>query len=356
MQRDGRRRRVLSRQHHSGQSARQQRARAAEPCCRCRMPSGRARTTTSPARKRPTTRASTTWRGSTCGRRAGARSGRRCGRFRRASTGRRSRQARRSGDSSTGPTCPATAASTAAGITSSSSSRVNELQIGVRRATEGFGTNTDADLTRILKSTVGYTLPQFHPELNTLGTIPQITFGLATTGTTSPDFTYDSRLGSTAYDWLGDVQDNMTWTRGRHTVKLGGYFEYMQNNEARGGNWYGQYQFNNNVDQPAQHELRVLERCPRRLLAVHRDRQVPADPEPSVVVRVVRPGHLAAQRSHDVRLRSAFPAGTRRTTGPTTRWRTSIRRDTTRARRRGSTTRRRSTERGSASIARRARR
>jgi hypothetical protein len=48
-----------------------------------------------------------------------------------------------------------------------SSSRVNELQIGVRRATESFGTHTDADLTRILKSTVGYTLPQFHPELNT---------------------------------------------------------------------------------------------------------------------------------------------------------------------------------------------
>ena len=31
----------------------------------------------------------------------------------------------------------------------------------------------------------------------------------------------------------------MTWTRGQHTLKLGGYFEYMQNNEARGGNWTG---------------------------------------------------------------------------------------------------------------------
>ena len=99
-----------------------------------------------------------------------------------------------------------------------SSSRVNELQIGVRRATESFGTHTDADLTRILKSTVGYTLPQFHPELNTLGTIPQITFGLATTGTTSPDFTYDSRLGSTAYDWLGDVQDTMHCWKSRPSV------------------------------------------------------------------------------------------------------------------------------------------
>ena len=71
---------------------------------------GRARTTTSPVRKQPTTRASTTWRGSTCVRRTGARSGRRCGRSRRASTGRRSRQARRSGGSSTGPTSQVTTA------------------------------------------------------------------------------------------------------------------------------------------------------------------------------------------------------------------------------------------------------
>ncbi len=131
-----------------------------------------------------------------------------------------------------------------------SSSGVNELQLGIRRATEAFGTQTDADLNRILKSTVGYTLPQFHPELNTLGTIPQVTFGLATTGTTSPDFTYDSRMGSTAHDWLGDVQDTFTWTRGKHTLKLGGYFEYMQNNEARGGNWYGQYTFSNTSTNP----------------------------------------------------------------------------------------------------------
>ena len=103
-----------------------------------------------------------------------------------------------------------------------SSSRINELQIGIRRATEGFGTKTDADLTRIQKSTVGYTLPQFNPQLNPLGTIPQVTFGLATTGTTSPDFTYDSRLGSTAYDWLADIHDTLTWTRGRQTFKLGG--------------------------------------------------------------------------------------------------------------------------------------
>jgi hypothetical protein len=129
------------------------------------------------------------------------------------------------------------------------SNGVNEFSTGYRRATEGFGARTDADLTRILKTTVGYTLGQF-TQLNTLGVIPTTTFGLATTGVDSPDFTYDSRLGSTAFDTLMSVRDNLTLTRGHHTWKFGGHFEYMTNNEARGGTWMGQFQFGNNANNP----------------------------------------------------------------------------------------------------------
>ena len=127
---------------------------------------------------------------------------------------------------------------------------VNELSGGFRRATEGFGTKTDADLDHILKTTVGYSLTQFNPALNQLGVIPTTTFGLATTGVDSPDFTYDSRLGSTAFDTLASVRDNLTLTRGTHTWKVGGHLEFMTNNEARGGTWMGQYQFNNNTSNP----------------------------------------------------------------------------------------------------------
>ena len=130
------------------------------------------------------------------------------------------------------------------------SNGVNELSAGFRRATEGFGTKTDADLSHILKTSVGYTLTQFNPSLNQLGVIPTTTFGLATTGVDSPDFTYDSRLGSTAFDTLASVRDNLTLTRGTHTWKVGGHLEFMTNNEARGGTWMGQYQFNNNTSNP----------------------------------------------------------------------------------------------------------
>jgi hypothetical protein len=122
---------------------------------------------------------------------------------------------------------------------------VNELGIGYRRATEGFGTKTDADLNHILKSSVGYNLNQF-TDLNTLGVIPQLTFGI----TNSPDFTYDSRLGSTAFDTLARVTDSLTLTRGHHTLKFGGHLEFMTNNEARGGTWMGQFQFANNANNP----------------------------------------------------------------------------------------------------------
>src|SRR5262249_55395396 len=126
---------------------------------------------------------------------------------------------------------------------------VNELSGGYRRATEGFGTKTDSDLTKILKSTVGYNLGQF-TNLNTLGVIPTVTFGFNATGTTSPDFTYDSRLRATASDSLMNVRDNLPLTRGKHTWKFGGLFEFMENNEARGGTWMGQFQFNNNNNTP----------------------------------------------------------------------------------------------------------
>ncbi|HMF93155.1 MAG TPA: TonB-dependent receptor [Vicinamibacterales bacterium] len=130
------------------------------------------------------------------------------------------------------------------------SNAVNEFGAGVRRATEGFGARTDADYTRFTRSTVGFTSAQFNPQLNPNGYMPFIRFGLNTTGIDTPDWTYDNRVGSTAYDWLSSVRDNLTWTRAAHTVKVGGHYEYMQNNEARGGNWAGDITFSNNASNP----------------------------------------------------------------------------------------------------------
>jgi TonB-dependent receptor-like protein len=127
---------------------------------------------------------------------------------------------------------------------------INEFQSGVRTQTEGFQTKDDSDWTKIRRSDVGWNMGQLNPGLNTLNVIPRVTFGLNVTGTDPVDFTYDNRLGNTARDWIYSARDNVTWTRGSHTVKAGGYLEYMQNNEARGGNWMGEFQFNRNTNNP----------------------------------------------------------------------------------------------------------
>ena len=130
------------------------------------------------------------------------------------------------------------------------SNKVNELAAGLRRANEGFGFKDPGDENKVLKSTLGYNLGQLYSGLNPSGYIPLVHFGLNTTGIDTPDFTYDTRLGNTAFDYLASIRDNFTWTRDTHTFKMGGIFEYMQNNEARGGNWPGDIQFNNNTANP----------------------------------------------------------------------------------------------------------
>jgi hypothetical protein len=129
---------------------------------------------------------------------------------------------------------------------------VNEMSGGVKRQTEGFGTRTDADLERLTRAAAGYRLGQLYPALNTFDALPRALFGLAIPAASidSPDFTYDNRLGNTAFDYVGSVRDTLTWVTGNHTLKAGGYFEYMQNREARGGNWMGEFTFTRNTNNP----------------------------------------------------------------------------------------------------------
>jgi hypothetical protein len=124
---------------------------------------------------------------------------------------------------------------------------VNDFHLGARRQTEAFGWATEADRRRTERGAVGWEHGQFHPELNTLGAIPQVFFGL---GTYSPDFVYDHRLGSSNDDWLVSVRDDVTWTRNHHTYKAGLYLERAANNEARGGLWMGTYDFSVDSSNP----------------------------------------------------------------------------------------------------------
>jgi hypothetical protein len=130
-----------------------------------------------------------------------------------------------------------------------SSNLVNELVGGVRRQTEGFGWVSDSDLARLQRSSVGFNVGQFHPELNPLGVLPEIRID-GTSRTGSVMFGYDSRLGDVASDWITSVEDTLTWLKGDHTFKSGFYFEYMRNHESRGGLWMGRFDFRRSSSNP----------------------------------------------------------------------------------------------------------
>jgi hypothetical protein len=124
------------------------------------------------------------------------------------------------------------------------SNGVNEFGAGIRRATEGFGAKDDSDYTRLKRSTTGFTAAQFNPRLNPEGYLPFVRFGLNTTGIDTPDFTYDNRIGATAYDWLASIRDNITWTRGRHTFKAGAdYNGFNMRNNSFALSLFGAYTF-----------------------------------------------------------------------------------------------------------------
>ena len=160
---------------------------------------------------------------------------------------------------------------------------------------------TEADWTHIRRSDIGWTVPQYFPEVNTLDVMPRVTFGLARRGAgiDSPDFTFDQRLGETAEDWLLSVRDNFTWTRGRHTFKAGGYVEFMQNNEARGGPWPGEFTFNNTTTNPLNTNYAYANALLGGVRQLPGDRDAGVDEQPRVAVGVLRAGYVAGAPAPD---------------------------------------------------------
>jgi hypothetical protein len=130
-----------------------------------------------------------------------------------------------------------------------SSNRINEFAIGLRRQGEGFQTRSDADTARLTRSQVGFTEPLLFPDLNTQDTIPRLLFGGKDNGgRAASDFAYDTRLGETAFDYIGSLRDNFTWIRGSHAYKAGFEVQRIHNNEARGGTFRGEIQFEHSAN------------------------------------------------------------------------------------------------------------
>jgi hypothetical protein len=127
---------------------------------------------------------------------------------------------------------------------------VLESDFGIRQQTEQFYPLTEDDWTRINRSTIGFTVGQFHPELNPRNVVPKVTFNVPN----SPNFTFDNRLVDQGEAWLTSFRTSLTSIRGSHSLKGGYYFELSQNSEGKGGvgagPWAGQFNFSTDVNNP----------------------------------------------------------------------------------------------------------
>ncbi|MBS1787747.1 MAG: carboxypeptidase regulatory-like domain-containing protein [Acidobacteria bacterium] len=124
---------------------------------------------------------------------------------------------------------------------------VNEASLGVRHSVEKGPPLNDAELAKLQKATYGYTLGQFHPELNPLGIIPQVSFG----NITSPaNITYDGRTPLRGADTIITFTDNLSYTLGSHNLKAGFYAERARNYEGATAVFGGQFTFSNDANNP----------------------------------------------------------------------------------------------------------
>jgi hypothetical protein len=126
-----------------------------------------------------------------------------------------------------------------------------DTDFGTRHQTEVFYPLDDAQWAKTNRQLTGFTVPQFHPELNPRNVLPRVTFNVPGG---SPNFTYDTRLIDQGQGYLSSVRSNLTYLRGHHSFKTGVYYEDTRNSEGKGGvgggSWAGDYNFSVDTNNP----------------------------------------------------------------------------------------------------------
>jgi hypothetical protein len=124
---------------------------------------------------------------------------------------------------------------------------VMEINTGVRHNREAwypYGTN---EINKVLRSAIGYNLGQWYPQANVSGYIPRYSFGGVPS---APNVSYDSRLLTGGTDFTFNFNDNVTITRGKHTIKLGGDIYRIREYEGEQSTFSGTFDFGKNTLNP----------------------------------------------------------------------------------------------------------
>ncbi|MFB3825318.1 MAG: carboxypeptidase regulatory-like domain-containing protein [Bryobacteraceae bacterium] len=121
-----------------------------------------------------------------------------------------------------------------------------EASFGYLRTTE-FGSLKPEDVDRVTRAKTGLAFPQFQPNTNPLGLLPQASFGGLSN---SPSVTYDGRFPINGVDQLYTWNATLTRTMGSHTLKFGAWIEHANDNKGPDSNFAGNFDFGRNVNNP----------------------------------------------------------------------------------------------------------
>ena len=143
-------------------------------------------------------------------------------------------------------------------------STILEFSAGAFRSTEDGPPEDDIALAGLQRASYPAlnALPQFAPQHNPLGLIPEAQFGAVQSGSGSSstsgsevrpasDIFYDNRWPITGEDSALNLALNLTHTRGSHTFKLGVMREHEVFGQARSGIFAGEFDFSRDADNPA---------------------------------------------------------------------------------------------------------
>jgi len=103
-------------------------------------------------------------------------------------------------------------------------------------------------LTRNQRQAIGFTLGQFHPANNPLDLIPNVTFGGVPN---AAQFRLDGRTPLESSHRIFTISNNLTYARGRHSMKAGLYFDRIwARNHGNGVTFNGLLDYGRNVNNP----------------------------------------------------------------------------------------------------------
>lgn len=132
-------------------------------------------------------------------------------------------------------------------ISTLSPSKTNEVTVGATRGYASTKALSPADLTANTRSGLKVNLPQFFPQSNPLGIVPNATFGGISS---APQLNIDQRFPYFGANTVWEYADNYSQVSGRHYLKFGFYIDHAAKNIQLATSYNGTIAFDNDANNP----------------------------------------------------------------------------------------------------------